>query len=81
MFTKHKAFLLLTILAGIAAAATLRLTLYSAAASKYSNTIKQGTKTEGFTVSEKHQRAGELLQQKGSGIDGRLYKKNKSEIR
>jgi hypothetical protein len=36
MFTKHKTFLLLMILAGITAAAILRLTLYSDAASKYS---------------------------------------------
>jgi hypothetical protein len=36
MFTKRKTFLLLIILAGITAAATLRLTLYSDAASKYS---------------------------------------------
>src|SRR4030095_6722278 len=36
MFTKHRTLLLLIILAGIAAAATLRLTLYSDAASKYS---------------------------------------------
>ena len=36
MFTKRKTFLLLMILAGITAAATLRLTLYSGAASKYS---------------------------------------------
>jgi hypothetical protein len=36
MFTKHKTFLLLMILAVITAAATLRLTLYSDAASKYS---------------------------------------------
>jgi len=37
MFTKRKTFLLLMILAGITAAATLRLTLYSDAASKYSS--------------------------------------------
>ena len=36
MFTKRKTFLLLMILAGITTAATLRLTLYSDAASKYS---------------------------------------------
>jgi len=36
MFTKRKTLLLLMILAGITAAATLRLTLYSDAASKYS---------------------------------------------
>jgi hypothetical protein len=36
MFTKRKTFLLLLILAGIAAVATLRLTFYSDAASKYS---------------------------------------------
>jgi hypothetical protein len=36
MFTRRKTFLLLMILAGITAAATLRLTLYSDAASKYS---------------------------------------------
>ena len=36
MFTKRKTFVLLMILAGITAAATLRLTLYSGAASKYS---------------------------------------------
>src|SRR5215510_16133368 len=36
MFSKRKTFLLLMILAGIAAAAMLRLTLYSDAASKYS---------------------------------------------
>jgi len=37
MFTKRKTFLLLMILAGITAAVTLRLTLYSDAASKYSS--------------------------------------------
>jgi hypothetical protein len=37
MLTKRKTFLLLMILAGVAAAATLRLTLYSDAASKYSS--------------------------------------------
>ena len=37
MFTKRKTLLLLMILAGITAAATLRLTLYSDAASKYSS--------------------------------------------
>ena len=37
MFTKRKTFLLLMILAGITAAATLRLTLYSDAANKYSS--------------------------------------------
>src|SRR5215510_3376897 len=37
MFTKRKALLLLMILAGITGAATLRLTLYSDAASKYSS--------------------------------------------
>src|SRR5262249_44213414 len=36
MFTIHKTFLLVMILAGITATATLRLTLYSDAASKYS---------------------------------------------
>ena len=37
MFSKRKTFLLLMILAGITAAATVRLTLYSDAASKYSS--------------------------------------------
>src|SRR5215475_7458570 len=37
MFTKRKTLLLFMILAGITAAATLRLTLYSDAASKYSS--------------------------------------------
>jgi hypothetical protein len=37
MFTNGKTFLFLVILAGITAAATLRLTLYSNAASKYSS--------------------------------------------
>ena len=37
MFTKGKTFLFCLILAGITAAATMRLTLYSDAASKYSS--------------------------------------------
>jgi hypothetical protein len=53
MWTKRKIFLSLVILAGIAAAATLRLTLYSDAASKYSSDSNKQLQTTALGLVKK----------------------------
>ena len=53
MFTKRKTFLLLMILAGITAAATLRLTLYSDAASKYSGDSNKQLQSRALDLTKK----------------------------